>query len=242
MRDALYAAGRPIVFSLCEWGLSKPWIWAEEVGHMYRITGDIRDNWNIPDAKEGYVWGGGVIINLDMQEGLHHFAGPDHWNDPDMLVVGLGGLTYEESKSHISLWSILAAPLMAGNNLLEMDKKTLEILNNKEVIDVDQDPLGIVAHKAIDEGQFEVFDKRLSDDKISYCFFNRKDKSFHLSFDWVKLNLEKEYSIRDLWSHKSLGTTRKILNKEIPAQGYYMSGLNRSNNSYLILINVLLRS
>jgi alpha-galactosidase len=119
MRDALYSAGRPVVFSLCEWGLNKPWEWAANVGHLWRTTGDIRDNWNIPDAKEGKVWAGGVIINLDMQEGLEPFAGPGHWNDPDMLQVGNGGLTESQNRAHFALWCMLSAPLFAGNDLLQ---------------------------------------------------------------------------------------------------------------------------
>jgi alpha-galactosidase len=114
MRDALYEAGHPVVFSLCEWGLSKPWEWAAGIGHMWRTTGDIRNNWDIPDANEGKCWGGGVIINLDMQEGLEKFAGPDHWNDPDMMEVGNGNLTEAENRSHFSLWCMLAAPLLFG--------------------------------------------------------------------------------------------------------------------------------
>ena len=92
-----------MIFSLCEWGLSKPWLWAGDVGHLWRTTGDIQNNWNIPDAKEGKVWGGGVLLNLDMQKGLEQSAGPGHWNDPDMLEVGNGGLTIEEERAHFSL-------------------------------------------------------------------------------------------------------------------------------------------
>jgi len=219
MRDALFKAGRPVVFSICEWGLNKPWLWANDVGHMYRSTGDIRNNWDIPDAKEGKVWGGGVIINLDMQQELHPYSGPGHWIDPDMLEVGNGVLNFEESKSHFSIWAILAAPLIAGNDLRNMDPETQKILTNKEVIAINQDPLGISAHKVIDEGQFEVFEKKLMKDEIAYCFFNRQDNSVNITFDWKRLNLHEEYQIRDLWAHKMIGTTRDIMNGEIPGHG-----------------------
>lgn len=119
MRDALYKAGRPVVFSICDWGFSDPWTWAGDVGHLWRTSGDIRNNWDIPDAGTGIIYGGGVVINLDMQLGLHEFAGPDRWNDPDMLEVGNGGLTVDEEISHFSLWCMLAAPLIAGNDLRE---------------------------------------------------------------------------------------------------------------------------
>ena len=221
MRDALFAAGRPMVFSICEWGLSKPWLWAGKVGHLYRTTGDIRNNWDIPDAKQGKVWGGGVIINLDMQEGLHPYSGPGHWNDPDMLEVGNGVLTLEESRSHFSLWAMLAAPLMAGNNLMDMDESTRQILTNKEVIAVNQDPLGISAHKALDEGQFEVYMKKLDEDCLSVCFFNRENQPLDMEFAWDRLGLEGSYTIRDLWLHKNAGDTQKSLRKSIPAHGVY---------------------
>lgn len=219
MRDAIYEAGRPMVFSICEWGLSDPWLWAEEVGHLYRTTGDIRNNWDIPDAKQGKVWGGGVILILDMQEGLHTYAGPGHWSDPDMLEIGNDVLTFEESKSHFSLWAMLAAPLMAGNDLRQMDQQTQKILTNREVIAIDQDPLGITGHKVIDEGEFEVFEKQLVDGQMSYCFFNRRETNYELNFDWNKLNLKQEYQIRDLWQHRDLGSTKKPLSATIPPHG-----------------------
>lgn len=219
MRDAIYQAGRPMVFSICEWGLSKPWLWAQDVGHLYRTTGDIRNNWNIPDAKEGKVWGGGVILILDMQEGLHTYAGPGHWNDPDMLEVGNGVLTNEESKSHFSLWAMLAAPLMAGNDLRNMDQETLEILTNREVIAIDQDTLGVTGHKVVDEGEFEIFQKQLVNDQISYCFFNRRETVHKLNFDWRSFNLNREYQIRDVWQQKNIGTTSNPLNATIPPHG-----------------------
>ncbi|MEP7230188.1 MAG: glycoside hydrolase family 27 protein [Ginsengibacter sp.] len=142
MRDALFAAKRPIVFSLCEWGLNKPWEWADTVGHLWRTTGDISNVWSKGYAKEGKVWGGSVLANLDMQRGLEKYAGPGYWNDPDMLEVGNGGLNPSEEKAHFSLWCMLAAPLMAGNDLRNMSKETLALLSNEEAIAIDQDLSG----------------------------------------------------------------------------------------------------
>ncbi|NSW94613.1 MAG: glycoside hydrolase family 27 protein, partial [Bacteroidales bacterium] len=131
MRDALYKAGRPIVFSICEWGSNNPWEWGAEVGHMWRTTGDISDSWN------------SMIGIFDKQKDLARYAGPGGWNDPDMLEVGNGGMTNEEYKTHFSLWCMLAAPLIAGNDLANMTPETKAILMNREMIAVNQDTLGM---------------------------------------------------------------------------------------------------
>jgi alpha-galactosidase len=229
MRDAIYAAGRPIVFSVCEWGVNKPWEWAGEVGHLWRTTGDIRNNWDIPDAKEGKVWAGGVIINLDMQQNLENYAGPGHWNDPDMLEVGNGVLTESESRAHFSLWSMLAAPLIAGNDLSNMDAATKNILTNAEVIAIDQDPLGKQGFKILDYGQIEVYLKPLANNEFAVCFFNRLNQNVQSEFNWKTfalqvlqngkpLHLVKEierneyrfsttFILRDVWQKKVVGNT-----------------------------------
>jgi len=237
MRDALYASGRPVVFSICEWGLSKPWEWAANVGHLWRTTGDIRNNWNIPDAKEGKCWGGGVIINLDMQQGLEIYAGPGHWNDPDMLEVGNGALTDSESRAHFSLWCMLAAPLIAGNDLVNMDEKTKKILTNKELIAVNQDVLGKQGFKIKDYGEIEIYYKPLHQGDMAICIFNRFNqpvstqlnwKNFELQVNSQNKNLEltptidrkdiqlnDNYTIYDLWEKREIGTTSQVLKREI---------------------------
>jgi alpha-galactosidase len=207
VRDAIYKAGRPMVFSMCEWGLSKPWSWASDVGHLWRTTGDITNTWSVPDAKEGKVWGGGVIIILDMQQGLEKYAGPDHWNDMDMLEVGNGALTEEESRAHFSLWCMLASPLMAGNDLGNMTQPTLQILTNKEAIALDQDPLGRQGYKIKDEGEFEIFMKPLYNGDTAICLFNRNNKPLEVEVNWNELKLSDDLLIRDLWKHKQTGTT-----------------------------------
>ena len=153
MRDALYAAKRPIVFSLCEWGSNKPWEWAGEIGHLWRTTGDISDSWN------------SMISILSQQKDLAKFAGPGHWNDPDMLEVGNGGMTTEEYKTHFSLWCMLAAPLLAGNDLQNMSPETKSILTNKEIIALDQDILGKQAELWRNNGDYQIWMKMLAKDE-----------------------------------------------------------------------------
>ena len=222
IRDAIYQAGRPMVLSICEWGLSKPWLWAEDVGHLWRTTGDIRNNWDVPDAKAGKVWGGGVIVNLDMQEELESYAGPDHWNDPDMLEIGNGGLTLAEERSHMSLWCMLAAPLMAGNDLRSMKKETIEILTNPEIIAIDQDPLGKQGYKIVEDDHvhyehYEVFLKPLEKGDLAICFFNRGEKLKKVEVNWDELGITGDYSIRDVWLQKSVGTLDDQLKLNIPS-------------------------
>jgi alpha-galactosidase len=239
MRDALFAAGRPMVFSICEWGVNKPWEWAAPVGHLWRTTGDIRNNWDIPDAKEGKVWAGGVIINLDMQQGLEKYAGPGQWNDPDMLEIGNGVLTESESRAHFSLWCMLAAPLMAGNDLSNMDAVTKNILTNAEMIAIDQDPLGKQGYKIRDYGQLEVFLKPLTNNEYAVCFFNRLNQPVSIEFNWKTLDLlasqsgkplklvaeierkdfsfSATYNLRDIWQKKQLGNTSQPFKAAIPA-------------------------
>src|SRR5215471_14779186 len=159
MRDALAKSGRPIVFSMCEWGTAKPWLWAGNVGNLWRTTGDIQDCW---DCKRD--WGGmGFVHILDLQNTLEAYAGPGHWNDPDMLEVGNGGMTTSEYRAHFSLWCILAAPLMAGNDIRSMSSDIATILTNKEVIAVDQDPLGVQGRRVRRDGKQEIWAKQLAD-------------------------------------------------------------------------------
>ena len=153
MSQALRASGRPIVFSICEWGNSKPGIWAPGVGHLWRATGDIQDCW---DCRRD--WGGmGVVHVIDLMAEIQTGSGPGHWNDPDMLEVGNPGLTLAESRAHFSLWALFAAPLMAGNDLQAMKPAIKDILTNREVIAVDQDSLGLQGRKVRDDGPHEVW-------------------------------------------------------------------------------------
>jgi alpha-galactosidase len=205
MRDALYAAGRPIVFSLCEWGSNKPWLWAQDVGHLWRTTGDITDCF---DCQEVYSMGWKVI--LESQVGLEKYAGPDHWNDPDMLEVGNPGLSLAESRAHFSLWCILAAPLMAGNDVRKMSDEVRDILTNKEVIAIDQDPLGKQGYQFMTHPGKEIWVKELSNGNWAVCFFNSGDNPLKIRLKWEHLwFLKGTYKVRDLWQKKDLGTTQK---------------------------------
>lgn len=219
MRDALYAAGRPIVFSICEWGKSRPWEWAQEVGHLWRTTGDIVDRW---DA---------MIDIVDKQRDLGPYSGPNHWNDPDMLEVGNGGMTIEEYKTHFSLWCMMAAPLIAGNDLSDMSKETLEILTNKELIAIDQDKLGKQAFCFRDNGDYEIWIKKLSNDEKAVCLLNRSDEIKEVMVDFAFLLKSNDdywtqdpyqlqnYIVRDLWEHKEIKTDKYPTFVKIPPHG-----------------------
>jgi alpha-galactosidase len=204
MRDGLFAAHRPIVFSICEWGSNKPWEWAGTVGHLWRTTGDINDSWN------------SMIGIFLQQKDLARYAGPGHWNDPDMLEVGNGGMTTEEYKTHFSLWCMLAAPLMAGNDLQNMTPEIKSILVNKEIIALDQDTLGRQASCWRDNGDYQIWLKTLSNSEKAICLLNKSDEKKSVLVDFAllaqarvrwggapPLKLEN-FTVRDLWEHKDL--------------------------------------
>jgi len=195
MRDALKASGRPIVFSMCEWGVDDPWKWAADIGNLWRTTGDITDCWSCTG-----VYTRGVMEIVDQEANLWPYAGPGHWNDPDMLEVGNPGLSIEESRSHFSLWSMLAAPLIAGNDLRHMSPQIREILTNKEVIAVDQDPLGHQGQRYRDYGDTEVWRKELTGNTEAYLLLNRSETPKEISV-YVGENVR----VRDLWKHEDLG-------------------------------------
>ncbi len=238
MRDALYKTGRPIVFSICEWGDNKPWEWAKPIGHLWRTTGDITDCW---DCEENHgSWSSwGIMRILDKQKGLRIHAKPGHWNDPDMMEVGNSGLTTNESRAHFSLWAMLAAPLIAGNDVRNMSKETREILTNKEVIAVDQDALGIQGFPALTEDGLEVWVKPLANDDWAVCFLNRSNQAKTINFDWKDNfikddNFQKQldakktaYKVRDLWAKKDLGTTETVLKTSVAPHDVVMLRLTK---------------
>ncbi|MEO9131466.1 MAG: glycoside hydrolase family 27 protein, partial [Sphingomonas sp.] len=145
MEDALRATGRDIVFSICEWGQNRPWLWGAKIGNLWRTTGDIWDSFAGTD--KAHSWAHNMLDIVDMNEPLWPFAGPGHWNDPDMLEIGNGGMTDAEYRSHFSLWAMMAAPLMAGNDVASMSPETAAILLNTDVIAIDQDALGVQGHR-----------------------------------------------------------------------------------------------
>jgi len=209
MRAALDASGRPIVLSICEWGTAKPWLWGKEVGgNLWRTTGDIQDRWG---GKEKWPDGGccsnGVMGILDQQVGLQSYAGPGHWNDPDMLEVGNGGMSDTEYRSHFSLWALLAAPLIAGNDLQHMSPAIHDILTNKEVIAVDQDPLGRQGRRVHKDGDLEVWAKQMSNGSRAVVLLNRAATEQRITVTWEDLGYPAHLSagVRDLWQNKDLG-------------------------------------
>jgi alpha-galactosidase len=205
MRDALHTAGRPIVFSLCEWGQNKPWEWAADVGHLWRTTGDITDCYDC--RKE---WSMGWKTILDAQVGLEKYAGPDHWNDPDMLEVGNAGLNPAESRAHFSLWCMLAAPLMAGNDVRHMTEETRAILTNTDVIALDQDPLGKEGLRIYADPAKEIWVKELSHGDWAVCVLNAGPVPADLTVDWNQIRfLQGTYRVRNLWTKQDVGTTQE---------------------------------
>jgi alpha-galactosidase len=234
----LYAAGRPILFSICEWGDNKPWEWGADVGHMWRTTGDIYDCFDC-EYNHGTWSSWGVMKILDMQEGIRTYAGPGHWNDPDMLEVGNGGLTLNESRAHFSMWCMLAAPLIAGNDLRNMSKETLEILTNEDAIAIDQDVLGIQGFKFASKDSVETWFKPLENGDWAVCFLNRSSEAQEINFDWdtkvyddfSKRDLDAgntSYRIFDVWSKKNLGKTNKDLKKVVPSHDALMLRLSKN--------------
>lgn len=234
---ALRKAGRPIVLSICEWGDSKPWEWAETVGHLWRTTGDI---YNCFDCiKDHGTWKQlGVMQILDLQEGLRKYAGPGQWNDPDMLEVG-NGMIVNEDRAHFAMWAMLAAPLMAGNDLRNMSIQTTNILTNKEAIDINQDKLGIQGWKFATKDSVETWFKPLAGGNWAVCFLNRSTTSKSISFDWKntivadtlsKLTLDSKsvnYKIRNVWTKKDVGTTKSALKAIVPGHDVLMLTLKK---------------
>ena len=210
-RDALAHAGRPIVFSICEWGSNRPWDWGPRTGNLWRTTGDIDDSW------------GSLVRIVDLNAQYAASAGPGSWNDPDMLEVGNGGMTDDEYRAHFSLWALMAAPLMAGNDLRSMSQETRDILTNAEVIAVDQDSLGsqgmLVEEQAPD---LQVWMKPLKDGSRAVVLFNRSALQTSITTNWWGLRLRGAATVRDLWAHADKGSFTGHYSAVVPAHGAVM--------------------
>ncbi len=198
MAKALRESGRDIVLSICEWGTSHPERWGPAVGHLWRTTGDIFDAWQ---GKRD--WSSGMVDILDLQVEAWRHAGPNRWNDPDMLEVGNGGMTSTEYESHFSLWAMLAAPLIAGNDLSAMSADTLRILANRDVIAVDQDPLGQQARRLWKDGDQEIWARALQGGDVAVVLFNRGSQAVPMRVRWAQVNLpaRARADVTDLWRH-----------------------------------------
>lgn len=208
MRDALAATGRPIVYAICEWGSNDPWEWAGDLGHLWRSTGDINDTW--PKLLEN------MKENLPLAE----YAGPGQWNDPDMLEVGNGGMTDTEYRSHFSMWSVMAAPLLIGTDLREADDAAFEILSNEEVIAVDQDPLGKQGAVVSSEDGRWVVSKEMADGSRAVALFNETSEPQRISTSAEEVGLSEAdgYRVRDLWQHRDSSTAGGI-SASVPPHG-----------------------
>ncbi len=211
MRDALLATGRPILFSMCEWGENKPWTWAKDVGNSWRTTGDISDGYD------------SMLSIVHQNMALAQYAGPGHWNDPDMLEVGNGGMSDTEYRSHFSLWSEMAAPLLIGSDLRKASAATMKILTNKEVIAVDQDELGVQGAPISTDGGRDVFVKPLSGGDRAVALFNESDAPQRISTTATAAGLPAStgYTLRDLWAHTTSETAGTIA-ATVPAHGTVM--------------------
>jgi alpha-galactosidase len=192
MAKALKATGRPMVFSLCQYGVDATWEWAPALGaNLWRTTDDILPNWDR------------IHSLLEMQAGLERYAGPGHWNDPDMLQVGNGKLSLYENRSNFTMWAILAAPLLAGNDLPHMKPEIRSILTNKEVIAIDQDKLGAQGERVYSEGEVEVWKKPLAGGGVAIAVLNTgsdrySSHPFHL--DLKRLGLHGTAKAKNLWT------------------------------------------
>lgn len=220
MSQALQATGRDIVFSICEWGNNEPWLWARNIGNLWRTTGDIYDAW------EGtHQWSVGLLNIIDMQVGLAPFAGPGHWNDPDMMEIGNGGMTDVEYRTHFSMWAILAAPLIAGNDVTNMSPATRNILMNREVIAVDQDPLGVQGDRVWKDGDLEVWARPLQGGGRAVVLLNRGEAPADITVTWAQLHYPDHLParVRDLWTHRDLPRVRgRFIARSVPPHGVSM--------------------
>ncbi|MGH8297705.1 MAG: glycoside hydrolase family 27 protein [Steroidobacteraceae bacterium] len=220
MSDALRATGRPIVFSICNWGRDQPWLWgAQAGGNLWRSTQDIWDHWS---GTRGFSLG--VLDILDEQVGLAGYAGPGHWNDPDMLEIGNGGMSDAQYRAQFSLWAILAAPLIAGNDLRQMSAATRTILTNREVIAVDQDALGVEGRRVWKDGDAEIWARPLTGGREAVVLLNRGEQPLSIRLDWSALDLPGYLPLRfrDLWRHKNLPVATRSLTLDVPPTSVIM--------------------
>ena len=208
MHDALSKTGRPIVFSLCQYGNDAVWRWGAQVGgNLWRTTGDISDHY----ARMAEIGFG--------QAGLSRFSGPGHWNDPDMLEIGNGGMKPDEYRTHMSLWAILAAPLLAGNDLTDMTSETVAMLTNREVIAVDQDKLGKQGDRVYAEGPIEIWAKPLAGGAKAVGIFNRHPQPITATLNFKEIGFKHSVHVYDIWQTKDLGTMTGAYTVSVPSHG-----------------------
>jgi alpha-galactosidase len=211
MRNALKATGRPILFSMCEWGRNQPWTWARGVAHIWRTTGDISDRWD------------SFVRLLDQQVGLEKYAGPGGWNDPDMLEVGNGGMSNTEYRAHFSFWCLLSAPLIAGNDIRSMTPEIRAILTNKDVVAVDQDTFQ-QGRRIRKDGALEVWAKKMTDGSQVVILFNRGQAPGTLAVSWHEIGLPFDASmkVQNLWTKQEMGVVKGTFSADVPSHDVVM--------------------
>jgi alpha-galactosidase len=208
MGDALKRTGRPILYSFCQYGLQRVWTWAPSAGgNMWRTAGDLGFNYDR------------VSLVGFQQDGLERFAGPGHWNDPDMLLVGLGKINDDENRTQMSLWCLLAAPVIQSADLTKVSPASLAIMTNPEVIAVDQDAAGIQGHRVSDEGPLDVWVKPLADGSKAVGLFNRGEGANPVTVNFKSAGIRETAAVRDLWAAKDLGTFKKSFTANVPPHG-----------------------
>lgn len=244
MRDALYATGRPILFSLCEWGDNQPWNWGAPIGHMWRISGDIFCCWDceyVHDKGLPTQWSSwGVLPIIKMRQNIRQFNGPDHWNDPDMMEVG-NGMSVEEDHSHFALWCLMASPLFLGNDLNKITDETLKTITNKELIAIDQDEKGIQGYEVEVRDSLSIWAKSLKDGNWAIGIFNLSKQTKQVSFDFKSLKFTddvakesfdcntQEYKVRECVNHTDYKTgTKKPVNFTLKSHDCVVFKLEKS--------------
>jgi alpha-galactosidase len=209
MGEALLHSGRPIVYSLCEYGWQDVGEWgAKAGGNLWRTTGDISDH-----------WASMMHLGFELQPGRENYATIGHWNDPDMLEIGNGGMTDEEYRTHMSLWSLLSAPLLAGNDLRDMTPAIHDILTNREVVAIDQDPKGVQGVRVAKNGELEVWEKPLHDGSHAVGLFNLGKDSAIVTANFSDLKLSGSHEVRDLWAHADKGKVKDKFEATVPSHG-----------------------
>jgi len=217
------------VFSLCQYGWGHVWEWGEQVGgNLWRVTGDITDTW---DSMSSIGF---------QQTGHEQYAGPGHWNDTDMLVVGRLGwgrinpprptnLTPNEQLTHISLWALQAAPMLIGADMTQLDDFTRDLLGNREVIAIDQDPLGKPAHRISSDGWTEVWARPLSDGTMAVGLFNRGPEAAWVQVTFSDIGMPDHSPVRFPWIHRDMTTgTSNIFGAEVPRHGVILVKIGTS--------------
>jgi alpha-galactosidase len=245
MRAALDKTGRDLVYSLCQYGMGESWKWAADpgagvLGNCWRDHGDIMDTWHDPNARDGVVLCNGGLWDIIKSEiGHTQYAGPGHWNDPDMLQVGIVGfgnthpsrLTPDEQITHVSMWCLFAAPLLIGCDMTRLDPFTTAILENDEALDIDQDPLGHAASLVYRANETEmVWARPLADGTWAVGLLNAGMDDARITARWGDCGISGRQQVRDCWLHRNVGTFDGSYTAVVPSHGTVLLRIGTSKN------------